>query len=113
MSGRGPAAHPSATLATFLQPHDKPACRAAGVNPDWWFPSRGGRHVEHKVTELTKARAICRTCPLMEACADWAADTHQMFGVWGGLSSKELRDRRRCRAGRCLHPDHRREAVAA
>jgi hypothetical protein len=107
-------AHPSATLPTFLRPGDKPACRVPGVDPEWWFPSRGGRHDDpSKMTDLAKARAICRGCELKVQCANWAVDTYQRFGVWGGLSVRQLEARRRCRAGRCPHPQHQRQAVAA
>jgi len=100
---RGPAAHPSATLTTFLRPGDKPACRTPGVDPDWWFPARDG-HGQLNRSLLAKARAVCRICPLAERCANWAAENHVRFGVWGGLTSKQLDQRRRCLAGRCHHP---------
>ncbi len=100
---RGPGIYPYAVPSTFLRPGDQPACRAEGVDPEWFFPRRiGGAAVERK--PLAKARAICRTCPLTERCADWAASNFMRFGVWGGLTAKQLDQRRRCMTGRCHHP---------
>ncbi len=35
------------------------------------------------------AKAICRGCPFMLACRDWAHERHEMYGVWGGESEDE------------------------
>lgn len=40
---------------------------------------------------IEEATAICRTCPVMQACQDWALDTGQEYGVAGGLSEDERR----------------------
>lgn len=48
------------------------------------------------------AKAVCAACPVREACLEWALDTRQDEGVWGGLSESERRRlrRRRQAAGR-------------
>lgn len=43
------------------------------------------------------AKAVCRRCPVMLACQDWALETGQKSGVWGGLSEDELKKARRHR----------------
>lgn len=35
------------------------------------------------------AKAICATCPVMDICRQWALESRQAFGVWGGLSEKD------------------------
>ena len=37
------------------------------------------------------ALAICRVCPVREACLAYAVETRQMFGIWGGKTQRELR----------------------
>ena len=37
------------------------------------------------------AKAVCRSCPVMEACAAYAIRTREPFGVWGGLTPEERR----------------------
>lgn len=50
-------------------------CRQVG-NPDLWFSDDW--------RELKQAKAICEACPLKDACHQYALDTGQRFGVWGG-----------------------------
>lgn len=37
------------------------------------------------------AKAICQLCPVAEQCGQWALDTRQEFGVFGGLDERERR----------------------
>lgn len=46
-----------------------------------------------------KAKAICRTCPVITECADYAIAASEIYGVWGGLSPADRKEiRRRSRA---------------
>jgi WhiB family redox-sensing transcriptional regulator len=36
-----------------------------------------------------EAKAICATCPVAEACLEYAIATRQGDGVWGGLTAVE------------------------
>jgi WhiB family redox-sensing transcriptional regulator len=36
-----------------------------------------------------EAKAICATCPVSEQCLEYAVETHQPDGVWGGLTPIE------------------------
>ena len=58
------------------------SCRE--MNPDLFFPEPG---------EATDdAVRICRGCPVLEECRDWALGTRVKYGVWGAMTE---RDRRR------------------
>ena len=49
------------------------------------------------VDQVEAAKAVCRTCPVIKECLEWALDTGQDAGVWGGMSEQErlaLRRRR-------------------
>jgi WhiB family redox-sensing transcriptional regulator len=35
------------------------------------------------------AKAICATCPVAHRCLEYAIETHQPDGVWGGLTATE------------------------
>jgi WhiB family transcriptional regulator, redox-sensing transcriptional regulator len=43
------------------------------------------------------AKAVCATCPVREACLQFALITRQDDGVWGGLDENERRRLRRRR----------------
>lgn len=34
--------------------------------------------------DVDKAKAACATCPVAATCLDWARETRQFAGVWGG-----------------------------
>lgn len=55
--------------------------RCAGMDTNLFFPERG-RSARH-------AKAVCRECPVRQECLDWANDTGQRFGIWGGLTDRE------------------------
>jgi WhiB family redox-sensing transcriptional regulator len=68
------------------------ACRKAGVDPEWFFPGRGGR--------IELARAICQNCPDLEQCRRWALSLPDwQSGVIAGLSQHERRLARRSSNG--------------
>lgn len=61
-----------------------------GAEPSLFFgPQHEPRDV--KTTREATAKAICRTCPVREACLAFALDTNEQYGVWGGLNEAERR----------------------
>ena len=62
------------------------ACRTA--DPELFFPiGKTGPAIE----ETERAKAVCASCPVRERCLTFALDTHQNFGIWGGLDDEERR----------------------
>ncbi|MFT6291605.1 MAG: WhiB family redox-sensing transcriptional regulator [Ilumatobacter sp.] len=51
--------------------------------PATFFPSDG--------VGVDKARKICRDCPVVARCLDYALDERIDHGVWGGCSERERR----------------------
>lgn len=62
-------------------------CR--GMDPELFFPPRGA--------SLEPIREVCRSCACQKACADYAINNGEVFGVWGGLSERERRRIRKAR----------------
>jgi len=53
------------------------------------------------VDQIEAAKAVCRTCPVHDACLQFAFETNQEAGIWGGKDEDERRRLRRVwRAGR-------------
>jgi WhiB family redox-sensing transcriptional regulator len=51
--------------------------------------------------QTEQAKAVCRRrCPVQEQCLQWALDTGQSIGVWGGTSENERRALKRRTAAR-------------
>ena len=51
--------------------------------PSTFFPSDG--------VGVDKARKICRDCPVMGLCLEYALEERIDHGVWGGCSERERR----------------------
>jgi WhiB family transcriptional regulator, redox-sensing transcriptional regulator len=60
------------------------ACLSA--DPDLFFPISASGPAEHQIAQ---AKAICAGCQARQACLDFALETHQVYGVWGGTSAEE------------------------
>ncbi|MBQ0851532.1 WhiB family transcriptional regulator [Streptomyces sp. NPDC057621] len=77
---------------------DYAECRT--VDPDLFFPIG---NTGPALVQIEDAKSVCRRCPVREECLNWALDTGQSIGVWGGTSESErrtLRRRIRSRASR-------------
>ena len=70
------------------------SARCIEEEPDLFFPV-GSAGPASEQTE--RAKAICRQCPVIDTCLEWALATAQDAGVWGGLSEGERREIRRSR----------------
>ncbi|HEX2296088.1 MAG TPA: WhiB family transcriptional regulator [Actinomycetota bacterium] len=66
-----------------------------------FFGEEGESELEKQARE-SRAKAVCRTCPVAEPCLEFAMETNQKYGIWGGLTDKERASlkRRRARARR-------------
>ena len=83
----GPVA---ARLSTGGNWRSTAACRSADA--DLFFPISGsGRALE----QVTQAKAICVGCPVQRECLAFALRTHQIHGIWGGMTEEERHPRQR------------------
>jgi WhiB family transcriptional regulator, redox-sensing transcriptional regulator len=71
------------------------ACREA--DPDLFFPvgTTGAA-----LRQIEAAKTVCRSCPSLDACLEFALSTGQDAGVWGATSEEERRAIRRARRRR-------------
>jgi WhiB family transcriptional regulator, redox-sensing transcriptional regulator len=68
-----------------------------GEDPELFFPvGTTGPALD----QVEQAKAVCRTCPVIEQCLEWALASNQDSGVWGGMSEDERRALRRSRQRR-------------
>jgi WhiB family redox-sensing transcriptional regulator len=72
---------------------DRARCRPGSmIDPELFFPVGTTGPAE---AQINTAKAICALCPVRVECLQWALDTAQDAGVWGGLSEGERRTLRR------------------
>ena len=66
------------------------ACRS--VDADLFFPTGS---TGPALSQLQAAKAFCRSCPVQPDCLEFALETNQEDGVWGGKDETERRRLRR------------------
>lgn len=84
------------SLVEVLLPSDYPMdafeqALCAQTDPEMFWPEKGA--------STQSAKDICRRCPVLLECLDWALQHGEREGVWGATSAN---DRKRLRGG--LHP---------
>lgn len=57
--------------------------RCAGVDPEVFFPASPLKAVSPRAAE------ICRACPVVDACLDYALDRPWISGVWAGTTADD------------------------
>lgn len=62
----------------------------AETDPEAFFPEKGDNPLA--------AKMICSRCDVLDKCREWALETNQRFGVWGGMSEKDRRKARKTAA---------------
>jgi len=84
--------------------------RAAGAclsaDPDLFFPIAVGGAA---VRQVTQAQRICAGCGVRQQCLEFAMQTGETYGIWGGTTPEERirvrrRDMRRRRGHRSWQP---------
>ena len=74
---------------------DHALCR--DTDPELFFPV-GTTGIA--LVQIDKARQVCGECDVRSECLDFALETNQDSGIWGGLCEEERRVIRRQRAAR-------------
>jgi WhiB family redox-sensing transcriptional regulator len=65
------------------------ACR--GPNTAVFFPPSHFERKDDRELRETRAKAICRSCPVRRDCLEYALRIHEQHGIWGGLNEAERR----------------------
>lgn len=105
-------------LSTYLSPdlasewiHKRPGTSGASTEEDRmdWRHSAACRDEEPELffpigntgpalQQIDEAKRVCQACDVQEPCLNWAIESGQDAGVWGGLSEDERRSLKRRRA---------------
>lgn len=67
---------------------DRASC--SGVSHRLFFPTS-----DTPQRLVAKAKAVCARCPVAEECLEYAFETNQVSGIWGGTTEDERRSLRR------------------
>jgi WhiB family redox-sensing transcriptional regulator len=62
------------------------------TDPDLFFPVGT---TGQALVQIERAKQVCAQCPVSQDCLDFALETNQDSGIWGGTSEEERRKLRR------------------
>ena len=62
------------------------------TDPELFFPVGT---TGQALLQIAKAKSVCCQCPVNGECLDFALETNQDTGIWGGTSEDERRNIRR------------------
>jgi len=65
--------------------------KATREHDPWYPPEDDKGDVDYSEANTMVARAECWACPVREMCLEYAIDTGQQHGIWGGLDPDERR----------------------
>ena len=57
-------------------------------DPELFFPIG---NTGPALLQIDEAKQVCLRCPVTEPCLEWAVESGQDAGVWGGMSEDERR----------------------
>jgi WhiB family transcriptional regulator, redox-sensing transcriptional regulator len=61
-------------------------------NPELFFPIG---NTGPALVQIEEAKGVCGRCEVVETCREWAMESGQDDGVWGGLCEDERRSMKR------------------
>jgi WhiB family redox-sensing transcriptional regulator len=62
------------------------------TDPDLFFPVGT---TGNALVQIDRAKEVCGQCPVKVDCLDYALETNQDSGIWGGLDEEQRRTIRR------------------
>ena len=62
------------------------------TDPDLFFPVGT---TGQALVQIERAREVCNQCPVKRDCLEFALETNQDSGIWGGTSEEERRKLRK------------------
>lgn len=67
------------------------------TDPDLFFPIGT---TGQALVQIDRAKEVCGVCPVKSDCLEYALETNQDSGIWGGLDEEQRRNIRRQAAAR-------------
>ena len=56
-----------------------------------FFPPSTTERKDERERRETRAKSICRICPVKSQCLEYAMEIREPYGIWGGLTEAERR----------------------
>ena len=99
-TGKASGKHLGITAPLFPQRYSTLPCVA---DPELFQP--GGYGTEYN-NQIAEAKAICRLCPALRECREWAVEAHEPFGIWAGTTPEDRKKIRKARGLPAVRATH-------
>ena len=76
-------------VGNFREWQVKAECR--GPQAAVFYPPGGGERLDEKRARELRAKAICDQCVVVGRCLEYAVDSGEFHGIWGGTNESERR----------------------
>lgn len=80
-----PSAHPPTTESEHPLMDWRALAACDAFDPELFFPHPGSQ------TQTLEAKEVCARCPVEDECLDWAMNSGEDYGIWGGKTPGERR----------------------
>jgi len=71
----------------------QPVALCRGSHSHLFFPPSTQERKEERERRELRAKSICKVCPVLEDCLDYALSIKEPYGIWGGMTESERRQR--------------------
>jgi WhiB family transcriptional regulator, redox-sensing transcriptional regulator len=79
-------------MGDLYSPTWLPDAACVGLDSDMFFASENGKYTSPKTKDALK---VCRDCPVVRKCLEWALETGDGFAVLGGMTPNQRQRYRR------------------
>lgn len=62
-----------------------------------------GKGEQGRYARIKSAKEVCLACPERHPCLEWALNTNQAYGIWGGKTERERKVIQKARTQRPLN----------
>jgi WhiB family redox-sensing transcriptional regulator len=69
----------------------QPVALCRGNHSHLFFPPTTSERKDERERRELRAKAVCRVCPVQESCLDYAIESTEQYGIWGGFTETERR----------------------
>ena len=69
----------------------QPVALCRGNHSHLFFPPTTSERKDERERRELRAKAVCRVCPVQEDCLEYAMESTEQYGIWGGFTETERR----------------------
>ena len=69
----------------------QPIALCRGNHSHLFFPPNTSERKDERERREQRAKSICQVCPVQSSCLEYALESTEQYGIWGGFTETERR----------------------